>query len=82
MKYCTRCGHVGEPDIEEESRFSVAWGILLFLLGIIPGIIYWLAVGSPDRYWVCQKCRGRECLVPLDSAIAAQAIARQKTGPQ
>lgn len=73
IKYCTKCGHVGEAGIEEESRYSVAWGILLFLLGIIPGIIYWLVVGSADRYWVCRKCCGRGCLVPIDSPVAQQS---------
>lgn len=76
LKYCTKCGHVGKPDIEEESRFSDGWGLFLLLLGIIPGIVYWLSTRSPDRFWACRNCRGRECLVPTDSPVAVSALAR------
>lgn len=74
MMYCTRCGHVGEPAIEEESRFSVGWCIFLLLLGILPGLIYLIAAPGADRFWVCTTCKGRSCLVPMDSPVAVQAL--------
>jgi hypothetical protein len=79
VKYCTKCGHVGIPNIENvTSRHYglVFW--LLFLFGIIPGLIYLMLGGGIESqpYYVCTECRGMGVLIPADSPIARAALTK------
>lgn len=72
-KACPRCGHVGAPDSHTPgSRFIE---LLLWLLFIVPGLIYSLWRFSAQRE-VCAKCGAAE-LLPLDTprgrAVAAES---------
>jgi p-aminobenzoyl-glutamate transporter AbgT len=60
---CTRCGTIGWPKRYTPGSFGVE--LLLFLLFIIPGLIYgvWRLAA---RKWVCATCMA-DALVPIDS---------------
>lgn len=69
---CKRCGHVGPA--RNTTRGSLGIEILLWLLFIIPGILYslWrLTTRQPG----CEKC-GSNDLIPPDSPIATQMLQR------
>jgi hypothetical protein len=46
------CGYTGPP--ERKARGSIVIAILLFLFGVIPGVLYLLLAGGYDYY--CPKC--------------------------
>ena len=81
LQYCTKCGHVGVPDIENVREFSVALLFVLLLLGAIPGLIYLAFGGSSQDYYVCTECKGRLVLIPVDSPVAQSAL-EKKAQPQ
>jgi hypothetical protein len=79
VKYCTKCGHVGVPNIENVTtrHFGLVFW-LLFLLGIIPAVIYLMLGGGVEvqPYYVCTECRGMGVLIPIDSPVAKAALAK------
>jgi hypothetical protein len=64
--FCTACGHVGPG--KTHTRGSIGMEILLWLLLIVPGLIYsvWR---HTTRGEVCGVC-GAANLIPLDSPVA------------
>ena len=59
---CQHCGHVGQWKIAPIIRgVDIFIGILLLILGVVPGIVYFVTVAiirsNPDRRSkVCTKC--------------------------
>ncbi len=49
---CPNCGHHGEPLVKERGNGALC--VLLFLLGIVPGIIY--AIDRRGYMGVCGNC--------------------------
>jgi len=72
MKYCVGCGFVGKPKLIIPGTLSME--IVLWLLLILPGIIYslWRRLGSHQG---CAKC-GKKHIVPTDSPVAQAAFGR------
>ena len=70
QRYCTRCGVVGEPA--HFGRGSNVVCLLLCLLFIVPGIVYYIWMNSTD-YWGCKTCGARE-IVPVSSPVAQRAL--------
>jgi len=60
---CSNCGYTGKPKILVKGSMSTE--ILLWILLIVPGLIYSLW-RSGSRYKGCPQC-GSADLVPLDS---------------
>jgi hypothetical protein len=59
MKYCKNC----EQTVEPKRHFNVAILFILLLLGIIPGIIYYIIVGKScpmcnSNNWGLKKDKG------------------------
>jgi hypothetical protein len=73
---CTRCEHQGQAV--KRTRGHMAIELVLWLLLIVPGVIYSVWRMS-TRHMVCAKCGSAE-LVPLDTP-AGQRLARQQQGP-
>ena len=69
LMYCKNCGVVKKP--KKKRRGSHALYLLLLLLGILPGLIYWF--GWRKKYSVCRSC-GSEEIIPSDSPEAIKAI--------
>lgn len=65
-KFCTTCGHEG--GTETKTRGHIAIEIILWLLLIVPGLIYSVWRMS-SRHQVCASC-GAATLVPPDSPVA------------
>jgi hypothetical protein len=66
--YCTQCGTIDKPKIE--TKGSLALEIILWLLMILPGVLYtvWrLTTRGP----VCKACSSKD-LIPPDSPRAKQ----------
>jgi hypothetical protein len=66
--YCTQCGTIDKP--KTETKGSLAIEIILWLLMILPGVIYtvWrLTTRGP----VCRTCGAKE-IIPPDSPRAKQ----------
>src|SRR5438132_13750934 len=76
VQYCTRCGHVGVPHIQNVKEISIGLLIVLLVFGIIPGLIYLLIGGSTQPYYECTQCTGRLVLIPVDSPVAQSALSR------
>jgi hypothetical protein len=76
VKYCTKCGNLGEASIVTEKTISVVSLIVLLALGILPGIIYIMLGGSSTKRWQCTSCHQRGCLIPADSQRALRALAK------
>jgi len=74
IRYCTKCGHVGEPQIEEDKNFSFLFFLFLCFLMLLPGLIYLALSRRNESFYVCEKCRGRLCLVSIDSPVAQAAL--------
>lgn len=72
-KYCPSCGTVGVPQFRKSGSTSVA--VVLWLLGILPGLIYSIWRASTKRY-VCPKCE-QTGVIPLDSPKAVAALSNQ-----
>lgn len=69
-RLCTTCGHVGDPDRVTRGSFWIE--ILLWLLFIVPGLIYSVWRQS-SKFDGCAKC-GSTSLIPVDSPVAKQFI--------
>lgn len=82
VQYCTRCGHVGVPHVENVREFSMGLFVVLLVFGIIPGLIYLLIGGSTQPYYECTQCRGRLVLIPFDSPVAQAALSKKQQVPQ
>jgi hypothetical protein len=70
---CKTCGHVDHPNIIIRGYLTLE--IILWLCGIIPGLIYTLW-REQNRFQVCPLCRGKD-LIPLDSPIGRQISNQQ-----
>lgn len=71
QKLCTACGFIGKPKSGNAGNFAVE--VLLWLLFIIPGLVYSLwRISNVKR--TCPKCGGKE-LIPPDTPMARQMIA-------
>lgn len=68
---CLRCGTV--DDLAHYEKGGSGTELLLWLLGILPGLIYHLWRNS-NSYYACSSCGSRE-LVPEDSPRAKQMTA-------
>ena len=75
--YCSRCGTVGEPAREIPGSFALE--LLLWLLFILPGLIYsvWRLCSAKDA---CIRC-GDPRLIPADSPLAVHLLAQHPSGP-
>jgi len=69
---CTACGAIGRP--KKKVRGSLLVEICLWLLFIIPGLIYSI-VRSMSYQKVCGTC-GQNTLVPLDSPRGYELAAK------
>jgi hypothetical protein len=67
-RYCTTCGHEGEP--KSVTRGSMAIEILLWLCFIIPGLVYSLW-RLTTRHKACAQCKSTN-LVPPESPVATE----------
>jgi len=65
-RFCTTCGHEG--GTETKARGNLAIEVILWLLFIVPGLIYSIWRVS-SRHPVCASC-GAATLVPPDSPMA------------
>lgn len=63
--YCVTCGNVDNP----KSSKSILLLLLLFCLGVIPGLIYLVISGKK----LCRACNSNQ-LVPLNSPIGQKAL--------
>jgi predicted RNA-binding Zn-ribbon protein involved in translation (DUF1610 family) len=70
QKYCPNCGTIGVPQFRKSG--SVFLEILLWLCGLVPGIIYSIWRASSKRF-VCPKCE-QVGVIPLDSPKAKAAL--------
>ena len=69
---CVRCGHVGKPKQKAKGSFGLE--MVLWLLLIIPGVIYsaWRSFSGTIK--TCRSC-GSDELVPLDSPRGQRMLA-------
>lgn len=74
---CPTCGHHGETATR--TKGSMAIEIVLWLLFIVPGVIYSLWRLSTRRA-VCAQC-GAETLVPPTSTVGQRVLAGAVTRP-
>ena len=74
---CTACGTIGKP--RTVTRGSIFIEIVLWLLFIVPGLIYSLWRPSTRRA-VCAQC-GAETLVPPNSPVGQRVLAGAVTRP-
>ena len=81
VQYCTKCGHVGVPNIENVREISTGLLIVLLLFGILPGLVYLIFGGSTQPYYECTQCRGRLCLIPADSPVAQSTLGTRPQAP-
>jgi hypothetical protein len=70
--YCPNCGSVGYPEFRKSGSTLVE--ILLWLCGLLPGLIYSLWRVSSKRV-VCASC-DHSGTIPLDSRVAQAALAK------
>jgi predicted RNA-binding Zn-ribbon protein involved in translation (DUF1610 family) len=73
-RYCTHCGFVGEET--EYRTGSTFIQILLYCFFILPGVFY-SNMRNNAAYWGCPTC-GAHNMVPLDSAVARQALSAKR----
>lgn len=68
--FCPQCGNKGSP--KKIVKGSIVMEIILWLLLIIPGIIYsfWRLT---NKVKVCAKC-GNNGIIPIDSPVAQRMI--------
>jgi hypothetical protein len=67
---CSNCGYKGKSKTYVKG--SAAVEILLWLMFIIPGLIY-TAWRSSSRYKACPKCK-QPNMLPLDSPVAQKML--------
>lgn len=70
QKYCPNCGAIGVPQFRKSG--STFLEILLWLCGLLPGMIYSLWRASSKRF-VCPKCE-QVGMIPLDSPKARATL--------
>jgi hypothetical protein len=65
---CRKCGHIGPQELIRKGKLSIE--IILWLLFIVPGLIYsiWRRTG---RYFACKQC-GTHHIVPLESPLGKE----------
>lgn len=70
---CVNCGTQGKPKVK--TRGSILIEIVLWLLFIVPGVIYsfWRLT---TRQKVCPSC-GAPNMIPIDSPVAQKMLAGQ-----
>ena len=68
---CVRCGTVGKPKKSTKGSFAVE--VVMWLLLIIPGIIYSMWRMTAGKMIVCRSC-GSEELVPVNSPRGQQLL--------
>ncbi len=70
---CSQCGNVSSS--QTAIKGSLGLEIVLWILFIIPGVIYsvWR---SSSRYKVCPSCKSTS-LVPIDSPVAKKMLSDQ-----
>lgn len=74
--FCTSCGSQTNPITIVKGSFGVE--VLLWLLMILPGVLYSLwRITSKEKG--CPQCR-KPTLIPIDSPIARAALANLKAG--
>lgn len=76
-KICPSCGTVGVPS--RKTRGSLAIEIVLWLLFIIPGLIYSLWRQS-TRYESCPACGGMG-MIPMDTPAGAELADKHRIKP-
>lgn len=77
-EYCTACGIVGYAQFRKDGSASIE--ILLWLLALLPGLIYSIWRRSTER-WVCEKC-GSTSLIPVDSPKARAELKGKEGKPE
>lgn len=78
-KYCKHCGAVSRPRVKTVKEGSALVAILLLLLMILPGLLYFIFRMRTDSFWVCGECGRRGGLIPTDSPIARAALKAQSS---
>lgn len=76
-KFCKHCGSVSIPRIRTVKEGSALTGLLLTLLMILPGLLYFVFRMRTERFWVCGACGRRGGLIPANSPAARAAIQSQ-----
>jgi len=74
---CRKCFHIGPRELNKKGKLSIE--IILWLLFIIPGLIYsiWRRKG---RWFACQAC-GTHHIVPLSSPLGREALKGKGPSP-
>jgi hypothetical protein len=77
MPLCTNCGYQGQAKRITKGSFAIE--IILWLLMILPGILYsvWRLA---SRYDGCPAC-GADNLIPLSSPVADKFLASLEVSP-
>ena len=70
VQYCTKCGFIGVPSLDTVVNYLVL--VLLFICGVIPGIIY--LIFFRRQFYICPGCGGRQTVVPADSPVAQEKL--------
>ena len=70
---CTQCGHIGKP--KTRTKGSILIEIVLWLLFIIPGVLYslWRLISREE---VCPKC-GAPNMIPSDTPKGQELTNKQ-----
>lgn len=69
---CTKCGHVGYPEMVSPGNGCVA--LLLFAFFIIPGVIYVAWMMTSEKLVFCRKCGGKNTMIPAESERGRQLL--------
>jgi len=67
---CTNCGYQGKPSTI--TRGGIGTEIILWLLFIIPGLLYSIWRMS-TKYTACPKCK-KPTMIPLDSLMGKKIL--------
>lgn len=73
-RVCTRCGHSGPPKVRTRGSFAIE--LVLWLLFIVPGLIYSLWRLS-SRQQVCESCGAADLVAP-DSPVGQRLLNGQR----
>jgi len=71
-RICTNCGYEGKAKFKTKGSFLIE--IVLWLLFIIPGLIYSLWRISASKMMVCPGCDNINTMIPADSPKAVNSI--------
>lgn len=71
---CTACGFVGKP--KKITKGSILVEIILWLLFLIPGLIYSIWRLS-TKYVACPNCKS-QTMIPVDSPNGQRLLAEQQ----